>query len=234
MVRLERANFVGGLRTDRSLGTKTPVTSELVPPAHCPALSGPAVFLWVRWCAAGTTAPRGAVGELPDSAPTHLLVCPIHRQVGCAKPIALWEWEEGGLRRCRMEWNSERPRKKNAKEDWGPGQGRRRLATIQSITTSEAPGVVASGPRSIRPGTGSRGWRGDLMDQASADVGAELQIRLRQIDGRLARAIEEALGRIKQGTYGICEACRHPIPKVRLNAVPWTRLCRECKEQQST
>ncbi len=45
------------------------------------------------------------------------------------------------------------------------------------------------------------GLQGDLIDEANAE--AELQIRLHQTDGRLLRAIEEALGRIRQGTYGI-------------------------------
>jgi len=76
------------------------------------------------------------------------------------------------------------------------------------------------------------GLEGDLMDQANADEEAELQIHLHQTEGRLARAIEEALVRIKKRTYGVCEACGHPISKVRLNAVPWARHCRECKERE--
>ena len=76
------------------------------------------------------------------------------------------------------------------------------------------------------------GWQGDLMDQANAGLEAELQIRLRQTNGRLARTIEEALSRIRRGTYGICEACSRPIARARLNAVPWTHLCRECKERE--
>lgn len=71
-----------------------------------------------------------------------------------------------------------------------------------------------------------------MGDQASADAEAELQIRLHQTDGRLLRAIEEALERIGQGTYGICVVCKQPISKVRLEAVPWTHLCRQCKEGQ--
>ncbi len=74
------------------------------------------------------------------------------------------------------------------------------------------------------------GLEGDLIDQANADAEAELQIRLHQTDGRLLRAIEEALGRIRQGTFGVCQVCKQPISKARLEAVPWTRLCRECKE----
>lgn len=75
------------------------------------------------------------------------------------------------------------------------------------------------------------GLEGDLIDQANADAEAELQIRLHQTDSRLLRAIEEALGRIRQGTFGVCQVCKVRIPKARLEAVPWTHLCRECKER---
>jgi DnaK suppressor protein len=76
------------------------------------------------------------------------------------------------------------------------------------------------------------GWEGDLIDQANADAEAELQIRLHQSDARLLWAIEEALARMRQGTYGVCTVCEQPISKARLEAVPWTRHCRHCKEQE--
>jgi DnaK suppressor protein len=76
------------------------------------------------------------------------------------------------------------------------------------------------------------GFEGDLIDQANADAEAELQIRLHEADSHLLRAIDEALARIRRGTYGVCEVCQQPIPKARLEAVPWARHCRECKEQE--
>jgi DnaK suppressor protein len=43
--------------------------------------------------------------------------------------------------------------------------------------------------------------------------------------------IDQALRRIRDGTYGICEATGKPIPEDRLNAVPWTRFTLEVEEQ---
>jgi DnaK suppressor protein len=76
------------------------------------------------------------------------------------------------------------------------------------------------------------GQQGDPIDQANADAEAELQIHLHQADLRLRRAIEEALARIRHGTFGTCESCRKPISRARLEAVPWTRHCRDCKERE--
>ena len=86
--------------------------------------------------------------------------------------------------------------------------------------------------KTLVPGAG--GWEGDVADQANSDTEAELQIRLHQTDGRLLRAIDEALVRVKQDTYGVCETCGNSISKARLNAVPWTHQCRDCKEKQRT
>jgi RNA polymerase-binding transcription factor len=73
---------------------------------------------------------------------------------------------------------------------------------------------------------------GDLIDRASAEAETELQLRLRETDGRVLKAIAGALERIVAGTFGICEDCRQPIARARLDAVPWTRLCRQCKERR--
>jgi RNA polymerase-binding transcription factor DksA len=48
------------------------------------------------------------------------------------------------------------------------------------------------------------------------------------------RAVDDALARLRAKTFGICEICKHPIAKARLEAVPWTRSCRECKEREQS
>lgn len=77
------------------------------------------------------------------------------------------------------------------------------------------------------------GAQGDLMDRASADTQAELEIQLRKTDVRLLKAIEDALVRMRAGTFGVCETCKRSISRARLEAVPWTRHCRDCKQRQS-
>ncbi len=76
--------------------------------------------------------------------------------------------------------------------------------------------------------------RGDPVDMAASEVGAATQIRLNQTNSKLLGAIDDALTRIRQGRFGTCEACGQPISKARLEAVPWARLCRDCKEQQGS
>jgi DnaK suppressor protein len=90
--------------------------------------------------------------------------------------------------------------------------------------------VTIAGAESPIPAAG--GYRGDTVDQANANTEAELQIHLHQTDARLLRAIEEAIARIRDGTFGTCEICSNPISRARLEAVPWTRHCRDCKERE--
>jgi DnaK suppressor protein len=44
--------------------------------------------------------------------------------------------------------------------------------------------------------------------------------------------VEEALRRIADGTYGVCESCGQPIGKLRLQAFPRATLCMQCKQRQ--
>src|SRR5437867_3100607 len=75
--------------------------------------------------------------------------------------------------------------------------------------------------------------RGDFVDQASDDNEVHVNIRLRQTDAKLLRAIEAAISRIESGSYGICTMCEGEISLARLNAVPWTSVCINCKEKKT-
>jgi DnaK suppressor protein len=78
---------------------------------------------------------------------------------------------------------------------------------------------------------------GDLsvMPIHMADVGSdnfeqEQTLSFMQNESGILDQVEEALVRIKEGTYGICESCGGHIPKVRLNFLPYATLCVQCAE----
>jgi len=74
---------------------------------------------------------------------------------------------------------------------------------------------------------------GDFVDQASDDNEVHVNLKLRQTDAKLLRAIEAALLRIDNGSYGVCTSCEDEISVARLKAVPWTSLCIACKEKKT-
>lgn len=75
--------------------------------------------------------------------------------------------------------------------------------------------------------------QGDLADQADGTNEVHIQLKVKQTDAKILQAIEEALQRMDQGTYGICRDCGEEIAAARLNAIPWTRVCITCKEKQA-
>ncbi|MCR4293008.1 MAG: TraR/DksA C4-type zinc finger protein [Candidatus Kuenenia sp.] len=70
-----------------------------------------------------------------------------------------------------------------------------------------------------------------------ADVGTdnyerELMIELMQNGEDGVRNIDDALERIEEGTFGICEACEKKINRERLKAVPYASLCINCQREE--
>jgi DnaK suppressor protein len=72
----------------------------------------------------------------------------------------------------------------------------------------------------------------DLGDQATAETERSFMLRLRGRERRLLKKIENAIERIEQGIFGICEKCGNEIDIRRIEARPVTTLCIECKIQQ--
>lgn len=72
---------------------------------------------------------------------------------------------------------------------------------------------------------------GDWVDHSSQENDLHVNLALNQTDTKLLRAIDEALHRVQNGTFGICMDCEETIPSARLDAVPWTRLCVTCKQK---
>lgn len=72
---------------------------------------------------------------------------------------------------------------------------------------------------------------GDIYDIASNERERELTLMLGDRDREKLAEIEEALERIKNGAYGICDECGEPIAEARLMALPFTKVCIDCKSK---
>jgi DnaK suppressor protein len=72
----------------------------------------------------------------------------------------------------------------------------------------------------------------DEEDQATVSLMAETNLTLLGPKRQELEAIEEALTRLENGTYGLCEMCGQPIEPRRLEIMPETPLCRNCMSQR--
>jgi len=69
-------------------------------------------------------------------------------------------------------------------------------------------------------------------DAATSTFDRELDATLEGNEERLLQAIDAALQRIENGTYGTCRSCGEPIDPERLEALPWTTQCIDCKRRE--
>jgi RNA polymerase-binding transcription factor len=74
----------------------------------------------------------------------------------------------------------------------------------------------------------------DPNDRATIESDRSFELRIRERERKLLGKIEEALERVEEGSFGICESCGEDIGVKRLEARPVTTLCIDCKTLQET
>lgn len=72
----------------------------------------------------------------------------------------------------------------------------------------------------------------DPTDRAALESDRNFTLRIRDRERKLIAKIEEALRRLEDGSYGVCEECGETIGTERLKARPVTTLCIQCKSAQ--
>ena len=70
-----------------------------------------------------------------------------------------------------------------------------------------------------------------MADSGTDNFDRDFALSLLSSDQDAIYEIEEALKRIERNTYGVCELTQKPIPKARLDAIPWTRFTVEAQAQ---
>jgi DnaK suppressor protein len=71
---------------------------------------------------------------------------------------------------------------------------------------------------------------GDTADASDESMQTEIGMALLQMQSTTVARLDEALGRLDSGAYGICFECARQIPEVRLKALPCAVRCRVCEE----
>ena len=74
------------------------------------------------------------------------------------------------------------------------------------------------------------GYSFHMADAGTDAMEREKAFMFASSEGRMLMEIDDALRRLYQGNYGMCEMCNNPIGRARLEAMPHARLCVSCKE----
>ena len=72
----------------------------------------------------------------------------------------------------------------------------------------------------------------DFTDLASLETDLSFSFHLKERESRLVKKIHEALEKLNNGDFGLCEGCGRKISEERLQARPMAVLCIKCKKMQ--
>ncbi len=215
------------------------VTAAKVPAAKAPAAKAPAAKAPAgKAPAKGLTAIKGGKGKLKVAAIDRQAVA---RPLGTLPPSAVARAVRPSSLPARPAFQSvPRPQRETADEgaqgvtEKDYGEFEQRLLEERKKLLKEM-GHLESTVLKVN----QRDSAGDLSGYSfhMADVGTDAMEREKAFlfasnEGHLLREIDDALRKIYAGEYGSCENCQRPIARARLEAVPYARLCKACKENE--
>lgn len=109
---------------------------------------------------------------------------------------------------------------------------RSQLERFEQLLKGRRQEILDDAGRTVGGMTDNRETFPDPSDRATLEANRNALLRIRDRERKLLSKIDEALGRIGDGTYGVCESCGEEIGVERLNARPVTTLCIQCKSDQ--
>jgi DnaK suppressor protein len=125
------------------------------------------------------------------------------------------------------------PRTKQLRKLKGGSMRTTLLKKIRETLEAERETILEQLDAELKSGRDSAFDEGmDTYDVVSEARTKELSAILSEREQSQLQAIEEALQRMADGTYGVCEGCGEEIALERLKALPFTRLCVLCQEEK--
>jgi DnaK suppressor protein len=101
---------------------------------------------------------------------------------------------------------------------------RERLEEIRLTIIEEAKEQYKSSKNSLNE------QAADIADDATQSYDQQFKVNFGEKNGNKLRLVEEAIKKIKNGSYGVCSKCEGHIPEGRLELVPFTEHCVNCLE----
>jgi DnaK suppressor protein len=108
----------------------------------------------------------------------------------------------------------------------------RQLKKFEQLLLHRRRELLDEAERTVGGMTDSRDSFPDPTDRAALESDRNALLRIRDRERKLITKIDDALQRISDGNYGLCESCGGPIGVERLNVRPVTTLCIDCKADQ--
>ncbi len=104
-----------------------------------------------------------------------------------------------------------------------------RVAYFKDLLTERLKVLLSEAEKTVTGMTNDKDTFPDPTDRANLETDRNFLLRIRDRERKLILKIKEALARIEDGTFGICEECGEEISEERLKARPVTTLCIDCK-----
>jgi len=114
-------------------------------------------------------------------------------------------------------------------DSWGKEMKKERLAYFKELLTERLEVLLNEAEKTVTGMTNDKNTFPDPTDRANLETDRNFLLRIRDRERKLILKIKEALARIEDRTFGICEDCGEEISEERLKARPVTTLCIECK-----
>jgi len=106
------------------------------------------------------------------------------------------------------------------------------LLALRDRLTGTIRHVEEAARQDVNKGGEISGYPTHLAD--ADEEGLEKEIAIAQNEEGLLESVDDALKRIEDGTYGVCEDCGESIPLERLDAIPFTPLCVHCAQNHDS
>ncbi len=107
-----------------------------------------------------------------------------------------------------------------------------RLEYFRGVLQEEMRSLLEEAGKTVSEMTADTTNFPDPNDRATQESDRNFELRIRDRERKLINKIKEALARIEDGTFGICEVCGEEISEGRLKARPVTTLCIDCKIEE--